>query len=281
MAHPGGRRPSAKLRALADCLRAAFGDPPYWEIFWSAAAHQDPAHRLPQQDEGEAAQDRHHRDRRYQGRVVGGHPREQPFRARSSPGRRCRPRAAGWPRRGGRRTGRRRRGRAASGGQGDGAERLEAGGAEVVGGLLLRAGRSRRAGSRRPGSRSARPRPGGRRRSVRQEGATPAVAHARPAAPSPRTGWGKKTGSRSAAAGRRAAAAPVEARRRPERAGGRRAARADDGDAERRSVREATLQLGRWCRSPGDRVRGRARCVQTRCGKRMIAGVGERGEDRR
>ncbi len=29
MAHPEGRRPSAKLRALADCLRAAFGDPPY------------------------------------------------------------------------------------------------------------------------------------------------------------------------------------------------------------------------------------------------------------
>ncbi len=31
MAHPEGRRPSAKLRALADCLRAAFGDPPYWD----------------------------------------------------------------------------------------------------------------------------------------------------------------------------------------------------------------------------------------------------------
>ncbi|WP_210485036.1 LysR family transcriptional regulator [Microvirga antarctica] len=31
IAHPDGRRPSAKLRALADCLRQAFGDPPYWE----------------------------------------------------------------------------------------------------------------------------------------------------------------------------------------------------------------------------------------------------------
>lgn len=31
MAHPEGRQPSAKLRALADSLRAAFGQPPYWE----------------------------------------------------------------------------------------------------------------------------------------------------------------------------------------------------------------------------------------------------------
>ena len=31
LAHPEGRRPSAKLRALADHLKAAFGDPPYWE----------------------------------------------------------------------------------------------------------------------------------------------------------------------------------------------------------------------------------------------------------
>lgn len=31
VAHPEGRRPSAKLRAFADCLRDAFGDPPYWE----------------------------------------------------------------------------------------------------------------------------------------------------------------------------------------------------------------------------------------------------------
>jgi DNA-binding transcriptional LysR family regulator len=31
MAHPEGRRPSAKLRALAEHLRAAFGDPPYWD----------------------------------------------------------------------------------------------------------------------------------------------------------------------------------------------------------------------------------------------------------
>ncbi|HVJ43911.1 MAG TPA: LysR family transcriptional regulator [Dongiaceae bacterium] len=33
MAHPEGRHPSAKLRALADCLRQAFGDPPYWDSF--------------------------------------------------------------------------------------------------------------------------------------------------------------------------------------------------------------------------------------------------------
>lgn len=30
LAHPEGRRPSAKLRAFAACLRQAFGDPPYW-----------------------------------------------------------------------------------------------------------------------------------------------------------------------------------------------------------------------------------------------------------
>jgi DNA-binding transcriptional LysR family regulator len=31
MAHPEGRNPSAKLRALADHLRKTFGDPPYWD----------------------------------------------------------------------------------------------------------------------------------------------------------------------------------------------------------------------------------------------------------
>ena len=31
VAHPEGRRASAKLRALVDCLRASFGDPPYWD----------------------------------------------------------------------------------------------------------------------------------------------------------------------------------------------------------------------------------------------------------
>lgn len=31
LAHPEGRRPSAKLRALAEHLRRAFGDPPYWD----------------------------------------------------------------------------------------------------------------------------------------------------------------------------------------------------------------------------------------------------------
>jgi DNA-binding transcriptional LysR family regulator len=31
VAHPEGQRPSAKLRAMADALKAAFGDPPYWD----------------------------------------------------------------------------------------------------------------------------------------------------------------------------------------------------------------------------------------------------------
>jgi len=31
IAHPEGRQPSAKLRALADHLRSAFGEPPYWD----------------------------------------------------------------------------------------------------------------------------------------------------------------------------------------------------------------------------------------------------------
>lgn len=31
VAHPEGRRPSAKLRAMADALKSAFGDPPYWD----------------------------------------------------------------------------------------------------------------------------------------------------------------------------------------------------------------------------------------------------------
>lgn len=32
VAHPDGRRASAKLRALVDALREAFGDPPYWDV---------------------------------------------------------------------------------------------------------------------------------------------------------------------------------------------------------------------------------------------------------
>ena len=35
IAHPDGRRPSVKLRALADHLRAAFGSPPYWDPAFS------------------------------------------------------------------------------------------------------------------------------------------------------------------------------------------------------------------------------------------------------
>ncbi|WP_426230140.1 LysR family transcriptional regulator [Pararhizobium sp. DWP3-4] len=36
IAHPDGRRPSVKLRALADHLRAAFGSPPYWDPAFSS-----------------------------------------------------------------------------------------------------------------------------------------------------------------------------------------------------------------------------------------------------
>ena len=32
IAHAEGRRPSAKLRALVESLRRAFGDPPYWDV---------------------------------------------------------------------------------------------------------------------------------------------------------------------------------------------------------------------------------------------------------
>ncbi|TCU38584.1 hypothetical protein EV129_104188 [Rhizobium azibense] len=31
MAHPHGRNPSAKLRALADHLKETLSDPPYWD----------------------------------------------------------------------------------------------------------------------------------------------------------------------------------------------------------------------------------------------------------
>ncbi|GAB3247286.1 LysR family transcriptional regulator [Chitinimonas naiadis] len=33
IAHPEGRNASVKLRAFADCLRAAIGDPPYWDAW--------------------------------------------------------------------------------------------------------------------------------------------------------------------------------------------------------------------------------------------------------
>ncbi|MCV9997232.1 LysR family transcriptional regulator [Pararhizobium sp. YC-54] len=36
IAHPDGRRPSVKLKALADHLRAAFGAPPYWDPAFSS-----------------------------------------------------------------------------------------------------------------------------------------------------------------------------------------------------------------------------------------------------
>lgn len=32
VAHPEGRRSSAKLREMVECLRLAFGNPPYWDI---------------------------------------------------------------------------------------------------------------------------------------------------------------------------------------------------------------------------------------------------------
>jgi len=42
VAHPEGRRASARLRAFADCVRAAIGDPPYWDT-WSGHAPGDQA----------------------------------------------------------------------------------------------------------------------------------------------------------------------------------------------------------------------------------------------
>lgn len=42
VAHPEGRHASAKLRAFAQCLREAFGDPPYWEAADApSAAHPE------------------------------------------------------------------------------------------------------------------------------------------------------------------------------------------------------------------------------------------------
>jgi DNA-binding transcriptional LysR family regulator len=38
IAHPDGRHPSAKLRALADHLRRTFGSPPYWDV--AAVRHE-------------------------------------------------------------------------------------------------------------------------------------------------------------------------------------------------------------------------------------------------
>ena len=32
VAYPEGRRPSAKLKAFIECLRRAFGSPPYWDL---------------------------------------------------------------------------------------------------------------------------------------------------------------------------------------------------------------------------------------------------------
>ncbi|HVY08128.1 MAG TPA: LysR substrate-binding domain-containing protein [Burkholderiales bacterium] len=43
IAHPADRGPSAKIRALTDHLRKAFGDPPYWEI--APNARRKPASR--------------------------------------------------------------------------------------------------------------------------------------------------------------------------------------------------------------------------------------------
>ncbi|MEI9982272.1 MAG: LysR family transcriptional regulator [Aliidongia sp.] len=39
IAHPEGRRPSTKLRALADSLRESFGDPPYWDRGRASPVH--------------------------------------------------------------------------------------------------------------------------------------------------------------------------------------------------------------------------------------------------
>ncbi len=40
MAHPEGRNPSAKLRAIADHLKKAFGNPPYWELEQPQQKHE-------------------------------------------------------------------------------------------------------------------------------------------------------------------------------------------------------------------------------------------------
>jgi DNA-binding transcriptional LysR family regulator len=45
MAHPAGRRASAKLKALADHLRAAFGDPPEWDRSARTERRQAPSRR--------------------------------------------------------------------------------------------------------------------------------------------------------------------------------------------------------------------------------------------
>ncbi|WP_434033816.1 LysR substrate-binding domain-containing protein [Cupriavidus sp. a3] len=39
IAHPEGRRVSARLRAFAECVRAAIGSPPYWDE-WAASSEQ-------------------------------------------------------------------------------------------------------------------------------------------------------------------------------------------------------------------------------------------------
>ncbi|MET0210097.1 MAG: LysR family transcriptional regulator [Burkholderiaceae bacterium] len=41
LAHPEGRKASAKLRALAEWLKAAFGEPPYWERSASSSSSTD------------------------------------------------------------------------------------------------------------------------------------------------------------------------------------------------------------------------------------------------
>ena len=40
VAHPEGRRPSAKLKAFIECLRRAFGSPPYWDAEVGGAGAQ-------------------------------------------------------------------------------------------------------------------------------------------------------------------------------------------------------------------------------------------------
>jgi hypothetical protein len=42
VAHPEGRRASAKLRAFVQCLRDAFGTPPDWEALITAGSLSAP-----------------------------------------------------------------------------------------------------------------------------------------------------------------------------------------------------------------------------------------------
>jgi hypothetical protein len=39
VAYPRDQGVSAKVRALTECLRRSFGDPPYWDASWGSQPH--------------------------------------------------------------------------------------------------------------------------------------------------------------------------------------------------------------------------------------------------